>query len=327
MWYAPRSPPVSIGGLYDEYLIKRSTARAAKQKDSGEFHPDLRGRQKGREAALIDRVRNLEGLCESLLTLPKEVKHLRGHIFKLESIIQHHKRTYSSKQDDQIIRLADQRQHDDILKMAEEAEQKIESEIQRLYDHREARLNKIAEEEKQRKFIWHMNSSAHMKLAIDRCVPKKRKYVDDLKRPFNKIDRIFLSHDLEEWLSRSVMVRCKFPWCNDIYVDRSFWNGLCILDDNCKGWLVDEKNIDPAKYKISFRHVDHVPKQGEVFGDCGVFLCMFLYSLAYGVPFPGDDPVHAALAYREKNDSLLFLAQDGLSLNDVCLSFGTLSRI
>ncbi|GKD67179.1 hypothetical protein Tco_1309287, partial [Tanacetum coccineum] len=104
--------------------------------------------------------------------------------------------------------------------MAEEAEQKIESEIQRLYDHREARLNKIAEEEKQRKFIGHMNSSVRMKLAIERW--------------------IFLSHDLEEWLSRSVVGRCKFPWCNDISVDRSFWHGLCGLDDIKKGWLVDE---------------------------------------------------------------------------------------
>ncbi|GJR07367.1 phospholipase-like protein [Tanacetum coccineum] len=243
----------------------------------------------------------------------------------------------------------------------------------------------------------------------------------DLKRPFNRIDRIFLIHDLEEWLSRSIVGRCKFPWCNDIYVDRSFWHGLFGLDDNRKGWLVDEhielwimyiwhtrpsdmdwamvssyfmplllqgsipkfyannaiylvgwsnvewvfipinepkrhwslamfhmcsgivtfydsektiathdkefrlwylkmrqcledkihvvlketgvfekKNINLEKYKISFRHADHVPKQGGVFGDCGVFLCMFLYSLAYGFPLAVDDPVKAALAYREK---------------------------
>ena len=38
-----------------------------------------------------------------------------------------------------------------------------------------------------------------------------------------------------------------------------------------------KKNIDPAKYKISFKVADGVPKQGGVFGDCGVFLCMFLY--------------------------------------------------
>ncbi|GJV38991.1 phospholipase-like protein [Tanacetum coccineum] len=45
---------------------------------------------------------------------------------------------------------------------------------------------------------------------------------------------------VEEFLSRFVIGHCKFPWCNDITVDRSFWNGLCGLDDNRKGWLVDE---------------------------------------------------------------------------------------
>ncbi|GKB55551.1 phospholipase-like protein, partial [Tanacetum coccineum] len=55
--------------------------------------------------------------------------------------------------------------------------------------------------------------------------------------------------------------------------------------------VFEKKNIDPTKYKISFRQADLVPKQGEVFGDCGVFLCMFLYRLAYGVPLAVDDPV------------------------------------
>ncbi|GKC67319.1 phospholipase-like protein, partial [Tanacetum coccineum] len=198
---------------------------------------------------------------------------------------EHYKYTYSSKQEDQIIRLADQRQQDDISNMAEVAEQKIQSEIPRLYNHRETMLNKIAEEDKQRKCIRHMNSYAHMKLAIEMCMPKKRKYVnvmrslysglsttlnvpsieqlanqknvlnpfmiekcksvkpwiEDLSLPFKRIDKIFLSHDLEEFLSRSVVGHCKFPWCNDITVDRSFWNGLCGLDDNRKGWLFDEK--------------------------------------------------------------------------------------
>nr|GFA36751.1 phospholipase-like protein [Tanacetum cinerariifolium] len=111
--------------------------------------------------------------------------------------------------------------------------------------------------------------------------------------------------------------------CAIIYVDSSFWRGLCGLDDHRKGWLLDElnmreclaakipiilketgvfekKNIDPAKYNISFRHADHVPKQGGVFGDCGVFMCMFLYRLAHSVPLAVDDHVQVALAYREK---------------------------
>ncbi|GKB81796.1 hypothetical protein Tco_0948691 [Tanacetum coccineum] len=287
MWYVPRSPPVSIGGFYGEYLNKRSASRAAKKKSSEDFHPS----ECVREASLIDRVRDLECICETLLTLPKEVKSLRGRIHKLKSIIQstfypsrvvekqetlkkvvpqiedylqstsedepdikdhtspkeddgnvyccddngdvslffmpakpvsqqtdqdlssdlsvlngfcnlsqtgeekgdceHYKYTYSSKQEDQIIRLVDQRQQDHISNMAEVAEQKIQSEIQRLYNHREARLNKIAEEDKQRKCLGHMNSSAHMKLAIERCVPKKRSLEVDWIRRIQVLDMAY----------------------------------------------------------------------------------------------------------------------------------------
>ncbi|GKA48141.1 hypothetical protein Tco_0741099, partial [Tanacetum coccineum] len=170
-------------------------------------------------------------------------------------------------QEDEIISLADQRQQDDMSKIEEDSKKKIQSEIQRLYKLREARLNKIAKEDKQRNFIGHMNSSALMKLAIERCVPKKRKLVDvvrypytglsitlnvpsmeeltnqknvlnplmiekcksvkpwieDLSRPFKRIDIIYFGRDLEQWLSRSNVGRCKFPWCNDISVDSSFW--------------------------------------------------------------------------------------------------------
>nr|GEX99964.1 phospholipase-like, aminotransferase-like mobile domain protein [Tanacetum cinerariifolium] len=82
IWYAPRSPPISIGGLYGQYLNKRSATRAGKKKSSKEFHTGVCGREKGREASLIDRVHDLEGICETLLTLSKEVKSLRGRTFK-----------------------------------------------------------------------------------------------------------------------------------------------------------------------------------------------------------------------------------------------------
>nr|GFB43204.1 phospholipase-like protein [Tanacetum cinerariifolium] len=63
MWYVPRNPHVSIEGLYEEYLNKRSAARAAKKKSSDDFHPI----ECVREASLIDRVRDLEGICDTLL--------------------------------------------------------------------------------------------------------------------------------------------------------------------------------------------------------------------------------------------------------------------
>ncbi|GKA31149.1 hypothetical protein Tco_0717454 [Tanacetum coccineum] len=64
--------------------------------------------------------------------------------------------------------------------------------------------------------------------------------------------------------------------------------------------VFEKKNIDPPKYKISFKVADGVPKQGGVFGDYGVFLCMFLYRLANDIPLALDDPLQSALAYREK---------------------------
>ncbi|GKE62219.1 hypothetical protein Tco_1512586, partial [Tanacetum coccineum] len=69
-------------------------------------------------------------------------------------------------------------------KMVDEAEQKVKSEVRRLYKQREARLNKITKEENRIKFIGHMSSSAHMILALERCIPKKRKYVDVMRSPF-----------------------------------------------------------------------------------------------------------------------------------------------
>nr|GEU93096.1 phospholipase-like protein [Tanacetum cinerariifolium] len=55
--------------------------------------------------------------------------------------------------------------------------------------------------------------------------------------------------------------------------------------------VFEKKIFNPEKYNISFRHADHAPKQGGVFGDCGVILCMFLYRFAYFVLFAVDDPV------------------------------------
>ncbi|GKC43837.1 phospholipase-like protein, partial [Tanacetum coccineum] len=60
------------------------------------------------------------------------------------------------------------------------------------------------------------------------------------------------------------------------------------------------KGIDPTSYSIKFTNAQNVPKQGGVFGDCGVFVCLFLYRLAHGIPLDVEDPIQTALAYREK---------------------------
>nr|GEV62132.1 phospholipase-like protein [Tanacetum cinerariifolium] len=42
--------------------------------------------------------------------------------------------------------------------------------------------------------------------------------------------------------------------------------------------VFDQKGIDHTRYTISFTNARNVPKQREVFGDCGIWTCIFLYS-------------------------------------------------
>ncbi|GKE49868.1 hypothetical protein Tco_1481126, partial [Tanacetum coccineum] len=68
-----------------------------------------------------------------------------------------------------------------------------------------------------------------------------------------------------------------------------------------KGATVVYKNgIHPSYYSNTFSLTDNVPKQGGIFGDCGVWVCMNFNRLAHGISSNVDDPVDFALAYREK---------------------------
>ncbi|PWA49609.1 phospholipase-like protein [Artemisia annua] len=61
-----------------------------------------------------------------------------------------------------------------------------------------------------------------------------------------------------------------------------------------------QKEIDSNTYKITFNNAKNVPKQGGVFDDCGVWLCIFLFRLGNGKLLDVDNPVQVALAYRER---------------------------
>nr|GEW90341.1 phospholipase-like, aminotransferase-like mobile domain protein [Tanacetum cinerariifolium] len=60
------------------------------------------------------------------------------------------------------------------------------------------------------------------------------------------------------------------------------------------------KGIDPNSYSIKFNQEQNAPQQGGLFGDCGVFVCLFLYRLAHRIPLAVEDPIQMALAYQEK---------------------------
>ena len=67
-----------------------------------------------------------------------------------------------------------------------------------------------------------------------------------------------------------------------------------------KADVLAKKNIDPKTYSITFHYEENVPMQVGYYGDCGVWVCIFLYRLTHNLPIPQtDDPCDFALAYRE----------------------------
>ncbi|GJR50544.1 ulp1 protease family, C-terminal catalytic domain-containing protein [Tanacetum coccineum] len=64
--------------------------------------------------------------------------------------------------------------------------------------------------------------------------------------------------------------------------------------------VFEKKNIDKTNYSVSFRYADGVPLQGRLFGDCGLWVCIFLYRLSHNLPLEVDDSINVALAYRER---------------------------
>ncbi|GKD28450.1 ulp1 protease family, C-terminal catalytic domain-containing protein [Tanacetum coccineum] len=64
--------------------------------------------------------------------------------------------------------------------------------------------------------------------------------------------------------------------------------------------VFEKKNIVKDDYSINFQYADGVPIQGGLYGDCGLWVCIFLYRLSHNIPLEVDDPISFALAYRER---------------------------
>ncbi|GJS08555.1 phospholipase-like protein [Tanacetum coccineum] len=77
-----------------------------------------------------------------------------------------------------------------------------------------------------------------------------------------------------------------------------------------RAYIFQKNGIDPSKYTITFRLADNVPKQGGVYGDCGVWVCILLYRVVHGLSLDVDDPVDVALTYREKMDYCMHKVND-----------------
>ena len=63
--------------------------------------------------------------------------------------------------------------------------------------------------------------------------------------------------------------------------------------------VMEKRRMDPDSYHVSFRYATNVPKQGGLYGDCGIWVIILLYRLSQNRPFNFRKPDQAALAYRE----------------------------
>ncbi|GKB72755.1 ulp1 protease family, C-terminal catalytic domain-containing protein [Tanacetum coccineum] len=63
--------------------------------------------------------------------------------------------------------------------------------------------------------------------------------------------------------------------------------------------VFEKKKINKASYAISFQYAEGVPLQGGLYGDCGLWVCIFLYRLSHNIPLEVDDSSNVALAWRE----------------------------
>nr|GEX83998.1 ulp1 protease family, C-terminal catalytic domain-containing protein [Tanacetum cinerariifolium] len=64
--------------------------------------------------------------------------------------------------------------------------------------------------------------------------------------------------------------------------------------------VFEKNNIVKDDYSISFEYADGVPIQGGLYGDCGLWVCIFLYMLSHNIPLEVDDPISFSLAYHER---------------------------
>ena len=80
--------------------------------------------------------------------------------------------------------------------------------------------------------------------------------------------------------------------------------GLPVVLEQAK--VFEQKVIDSTTYAITFKHANKIPSQGGIFGDCGIWACIFLYRLTHGKSLDVDDPVQVALAYREHMSNFFY---------------------
>ncbi|GJU14465.1 phospholipase-like protein [Tanacetum coccineum] len=63
--------------------------------------------------------------------------------------------------------------------------------------------------------------------------------------------------------------------------------------------IFQSKGISADDYKITYKYVN-APFQASLFGECRIWVCIFIYRLFRNLPLIVDDPLETALAYCER---------------------------
>ncbi|GJU98962.1 phospholipase-like protein [Tanacetum coccineum] len=63
--------------------------------------------------------------------------------------------------------------------------------------------------------------------------------------------------------------------------------------------VLQSKGIAVERYEITYKFPT-VIEQAGLYGDCGIWVCIFLYRLSRNLPLPVNEPLQTALAYRER---------------------------
>ncbi|GJZ03960.1 phospholipase-like protein [Tanacetum coccineum] len=264
--HVPKAPVVEHHSLYETYLAKLEKSR-----------------KRGHSSFITS-----SGVLTTVISRPKKwikdevISQLNLRVFKLETIIQvlarERKNEYGLLQfKDEFSRLGrdfmnslnilfeelsqplytDENLSNDYL-VEEELRLCLEAEERMRLEHEK----NIIEEQR-----FRVNEAKRMKLEEEKLLEiselKKKaarvyefnsceKHIGkDLSRSFHSLDTVWLTPDIERFISREGKIKCKFPWSDDYSVGRNFWLTLVCLDPTRKGWLSEEillQNSTPLFY-------------------------------------------------------------------------------
>ncbi|GJU11009.1 phospholipase-like, aminotransferase-like mobile domain protein [Tanacetum coccineum] len=248
-WWCKRSEEIPRGCSWSKHFPFQNWENYGKLFPEKDGDVESGCQTSTKEVSLKDRVKAMEGLCTSLMILPKEIKSLKARIYKLETIINSGKdgeffsfnvSPHQSANKDPVNELVDA----DRPPVEEDTYVKVLS-IDTL-----KKQNNVLDQ-----------------YMIEKCQQLKPWGEEDLTRPFNCIDKVYCNFVLEQFLIKSSWRHCKFPWCNDISVDGRFWDALIGLDDKRLGWLLDDHIELWVWYMWHFRQSCH---------DWSIVSCYFL---------------------------------------------------